>query len=126
MHRDALDGRIEVYWTWIAWVLFLLVTVDLITTFYAAAVHGVAAESNPVVASLLQRGLGALVIANLVATVLVVVLFDQMLSFIREAVPPFDRMLAVILEIWLGVLFAVGLAVFANNLVVILFGRSLI
>lgn len=77
MHRDVLDDRIEVYWTWLAWVLFLLVTVDL-------------------------------------------------MFFIREAVPPFDRMLAVILEIWLGALFAVGLAVFANNLVVIFFGRSLV
>lgn len=126
MHRDVLDDRIEVYWTWLAWVLFLLVTVDLITTFYAATLHGVAAESNPVVASLLRRGLVGLAIANLVATVLVVVLFDKMLFFIREAVPPFDRMLAAILEIWLGVLFAVGLAVFANNLVVIFFGRSLV
>lgn len=126
MHRHALENRFGEYWTWMAGVLFLVITLDLLTTVYAAALHGVAAESNPVVAFLLERGLVELVIANIVATVLVVVLFDRTLALIREAVPPFDRLLAVLLEIWLGCLVATGLAVFANNLVVIFFGRSLV
>lgn len=99
MHRRSLDDRFEEYWTWIAGVLFLVITLDLFTTLYAAALYGVAAESNPVVAFLLERGLVELVLANLGATVLVVVLFDHILSLIRETVPPFDRLLAVLLEI---------------------------
>lgn len=124
MHRESLEDRIDEYWSWLAGVLLLLITADLITTIYAAAVHGVDAESNPVVGFLLGRGIVELVIANLVVTVVAVVLFDRVLSVLRRTVPPFERLLSVVLELWLGVLLSVGLAVFANNLAVIFFGRS--
>lgn len=126
MHRESLEDRIEEYWSWLAGVLFLLITTDLITTLYAAAVRGVGAEANPVVGFLLERGIAELVIANLVVTVVVVVLFDRVLSLLRQSVPPFNRLLALVLELWLGVLLSVGLGVFANNLSVIFFGRDLV
>lgn len=126
MYRESLEDRIDEYWSWLAGVLFLLITADLITTIYAAAVHGVDAESNPVVGFLLGRGFVELVVANLVVTVTAVVLFDRVLSVLRRTVPPFDRLLSVVLELWLGVLLAAGLAVFANNLAVIFFGRGLL
>lgn len=126
MGHGPLEERIDEYWTWIAGALFLLVTVDLLTTVYAASVRGVAGEANPVTAELLERGILELVLANLVATVLLVVLFYGVVRLVREADPPFDRMLALFLEVWLGVLVGVGLAVFANNLAVIFYGRSLL
>jgi hypothetical protein len=39
--------------------------------------------------------------------------------------PPYDRYVAVTVQAWLGLLIASGLFVFANNLTVIVYGRSL-
>ncbi len=37
----------EEYWDWVAVALFLLVTVDMLTTMFAAAALGPVAEANP-------------------------------------------------------------------------------
>lgn len=126
MARATLDERIAEYWDWVAVALFLLTTVDMVTTIYATAVVGPGGESNPLVRWVLRRGSVAFAAANLLAIVLAVVFFYGLVEMIRTSRPPFDRYLALAVELWLGLLVAVGLFVFANNLLVIVYGWSLL
>jgi membrane-bound metal-dependent hydrolase YbcI (DUF457 family) len=122
-HRDR---RIEEYWSWIAVSLFLLVTVDLLTSLYAAAVVGIGAESNPFMAWLLQRELPVLVGVNVAAVVLVTVCFAGVMQMLRRTPDPYARYVAFGIELWLGGLLAAGLFVFANNLSVVVYEASLV
>lgn len=126
MHGRSVEERIGEYWWWIGGLLFLFVTVDLFTTVYAASVRGIGAEANPIVELLLRRGIPELVLAKLAATVVVVVLASGIMDLIRATDPPNDRILTLCFEIWIGVMFALGLGVVANNITVIFLGRSLI
>ncbi|MFB6135834.1 MAG: hypothetical protein ABEJ04_03665 [Halobacteriaceae archaeon] len=118
--------RVEEYWDWAAVALFLLVPLDLLTTLYAAAEVGVAAESNPLVRWALARGVLAVVALNLAAVVLVAALFAGVLRMLERTPPPHDRRFGRLIEAWLGLLVVAGLAVFANNLSVIVYGRGLL
>lgn len=126
MTKATIEERIAEYWDWVAVALFLLTTVDMVTTIYAAAAVGPGAESNPLVRWVLRQGPMAFAATNLVAVVLAVVFFYALVEMIRASPPPFDRYLALAVELWLGLLVAAGLLVFANNLVVIVFGLSLL
>lgn len=66
-----------------------------------------------------------LVGANLIAVLLVDVLFYGLMEMVRLTPEPLQRPLMWGIELWLGILLAVGLSVFANNLAVIVIGRSL-
>lgn len=121
-----LDTRVSEYWNWIAVSLFLLTTVDMITTMYAVHLFGVVDEANPLIRWSLLEGPLIFASLNLLALVLVTVLFDQVMRMLAATPEPFDRYLAVLIEVWLGGLLAVGLLVFANNLMVIFFESSLI
>lgn len=123
---DRLDARVREYWSWIAVALFLLITVDMITTTYAAYRFGVVNESNPLVRWALVQGPAVFAGVNLLAVVLVTVLFDRVVELLGRTPEPYDRYLAAGIEAWLGGLLAAGLLVFANNLAVIFFGRSLL
>ena len=121
-----LDARIPEYWDWIAVALFLLVTVDMITTVYAARSVGLAWEANPLVRWSLTSGPAVFAAINLLTVVLVAGLFERVIETLQRTPAPYDRYLAGGIEAWLGGLLAAGLLVFANNLVVIFFGRSLV
>ncbi len=118
--------RHEEYWDWLAVALFLLVTVDLLTTLGAAARFGVGAEANPLVATLLRAPLWALVAANLVAVVAAAGGFAAVLRLLRATSPRLRAGFALTVELWLGLLVAGGLLVFANNLAVVVHGASLL
>lgn len=118
--------RIREYWGWLAAALFVLLSLDLLTTVYAAAVVGIDAEANPLVRWALAEGLLVLVAVNLAAALLVVVLFYGLVELLETAREPLDAIIARGIELWLGLLLAAGLFVFANNLSVILLGRSLL
>lgn len=122
----AFDSPFEQYWDWIAVALFLLTTVDMLTTIYAASLYGSAAEANPLMRWVLDQGLAVLVVVNLVAVVVVVALFYAVQRQVQRMSPPHDRYFALIVEIWVGLLVAIGLAIFANNLAAIVLGASLI
>lgn len=126
MGQDTLEERISEYWDWVAVALFLLTTVDMVTTIYATAVVGPGGESNPFVRWALRQGPMAFAATNLLATVLAVLFFYALVEMIRTSPPPFDRYLALAVELWLGLLVAAGLFVFANNLLVIVYGWSLL
>lgn len=121
----GLEARVQEYWDWIAGALFLLITIDMTTTIYAASLVGPQAEVNPIVRWILSFGTPALILANLAAVVLIGVLFYGLVEMFKATPEPYDQYLAVGIETWLGGLLAAGLLVFANNLAVIVHGQSL-
>ena len=121
-----VDARLSEYWDWIAVALFLLVTVDMITTVYAAHEVGIAGEANPFVRWSLASGPVVFALVNLVTVVVVAGLFDGVVGTLQRTPAPYDRYLAAGVEAWLGGLLAAGLLVFANNLSVVFHGRSLL
>ena len=118
--------RVETYWRWFAGVLFLVVTLDMITTMYAVDAVGPAGEANPLVRLVIERGVLEYAALNLVAVVVAVACFQALVRVVRADDAPYARYVEAGLGIWLGLLLAAGLFVFANNLAVIVFGRSLL
>lgn len=114
------------YWDWFAMALFLLITLDMISSRYAAVAAGHASEANPIMRWVLQQDVVVLTTVNLLAGFIAVGSFYFLMALLDSTHPPYDRYLAWLIEIWLGVLIAGGLFVFANNIAVIVHGRSLI
>ncbi|MFC6786023.1 hypothetical protein ACFQFH_08995 [Halobaculum halobium] len=122
----AVAERVEEYWEWAAVALFLLVSVDLLTTMYAAAVVGPGAEANPLMRWALGQPLPVLVGVNLVAVALATVVFRGLMETYRMTPAGVRPYYGLLIEAWLGLLVAAGLALFANNLSVIVLGESLL
>jgi Kef-type K+ transport system membrane component KefB len=123
---NDVGDRVLEYWDWIAVALFLLIPVDLLTTLYAARAVGAGAESNPLMRWALRQGVLTLILVNVAAVIVAVVLFYGLVELL-EAVPRHRRRYAVVvMELWLGVVLAAGLAIFANNLSVVVLGESLL
>lgn len=127
MGEQPMSGaRIREYWDWITVALFLLVTVDMLTTIFAAAALGTEAEANPVIRWALRRGVGTLVALNLAAVVLSVGLFYALLELLQRTPAQYQRQFALAIEVYLGLLVVAGLGVLANNLSAVLLGSSLL
>lgn len=125
--RDPIVAeRVQEYWSWAAVALFLLITVDLLTTMYAAAVVGIEFEANPLVRWALSKPIGLLVGLNLVVTVLAVLAFQGLMRTYKVVPSRVRPVYGLLIELWLGALVAAGLFVFANNLSVIVLGKSLL
>jgi E3 ubiquitin-protein ligase DOA10 len=124
--QQTVENRIEGYWGWITVALFLLVTLDLLTSLYAAQVVGLEYESNPLMAWLLGQSLVAVITVHVAAVVLAAVFFYAIVELIRRTTPTLQWVMMRSLEIYLGLLIAVGLFVVANNLSVIVLRRSLL
>ena len=118
------DRRRE-YWSWAAGALYILLTLDLLTTLYAASIYGTAAEANPWMRWALEQGIATLVLVNLAALVVLVVLFYGMIELTVRAPERYEQTIALTFEIWLALVLAVGLVVFANNLTVVVHGENL-
>lgn len=119
------DSRRDEYWDWVAVSLFLLVTVDLLTSMYAAEAVGLSHESNPVMAYLLSQSLVFVVVAH-VAVVLVAAVMFYGLYAVAQRGSGREGTAWLCLEAYLGLLVVTGLFVFANNLSVIVLGDSLL
>lgn len=119
------ETTVEEYWDWLAVALFVLITVDMLTTMYAAWAVGAAAESNPVMRWALVAGVPTVVVINLAATVVAAGGFHFLMQWFERSREPYHRFWAFGIQAWLGLLIATGLFVFANNLIVILHGQSL-
>lgn len=122
----STPDRIEEYWDWLAVALFLLVTVDMLTTVFAAAKLGTAGEANPLMRWALNRGLATLVLINLAVVGLVVGFFWGLVEMLERTPPRYRHGFGIVVELWLGLLLLVGLFVLANNLSVIILGKSLV
>lgn len=119
-------SKLHEYWDWFAVALFLLITIDMLTTRFAAVAAGAGAEINPIMRWVLAQNLAVLIAVNLTATVIAVGSFYVLMQLLESSPAPYDRYMAWGIEIWLGVLVAGGLFVFANNLSVIVLGQSLV
>lgn len=124
--HETAQRRVAEYWEWVAVALFLLLSVDLLTSLYAAAVVGVDAEANPVMAYLLGQPLGVLVGVHLAVAVLAVVFFYALMRTYVATPTRLQRPYGYLIEAWLGLLLAVGLWVFANNVSIIVLGAGLL
>ena len=113
------------YWSWAAGALYILLTLDLITTLYAASIYGPSAEANPWMRWALQEGVETLVLVNLVALVILAILFYGMIELTVRAPERYQHTIALTFEVWLALVLAAGLLVFANNLSVIILGENL-
>lgn len=120
------SAPLEEYWDWFAVALFILITVDMITTIYAAWYVGPTAEANPLMRWALGQGMLMVTVVNIAATVIAVGGFYVLMQLVETTTAPYNRYLAFSVEVWLGVIIAAGLFVFANNLFVIFHGQSLI
>jgi hypothetical protein len=87
---------------------------------------GVGGESNPIVAWTIRQGMGTLIAINLAAVVLVAVFFYGVVEMLEHSARTVEPSFARIVERWIAVLLVAGFGVFANNLVVIVFGASLL
>ena len=119
-------GAIEEYWSWTAGALYLLLTLDLLTTIYAAGLYGHAAEANPLVRQALDAGVPSLVVLNLLALLAVAALVYGYIELLTAVQGVQAWVMARSFELWVGGLVAAGLFVFANNLSVIVLGGSLV
>lgn len=124
--ETRLDPKVEEYWSWAAVALYLLVPVDLLTTLYAAADVGVAAEANPFMAWLIVQPATIVAGVNVGAVVLAATFFYALMEMYRRTPTPYDHYFGAAIEAWLGGLVAAGLILFANNLSVIVLGQSLV
>lgn len=113
------------YWIWTGGVLYLLITVDMITTIWATELHGPGAEVNPLVRWAVQHGVVTLAGINLAALFVLGILFHWMIELTIEAPERYQPTIALAFEVWIALLLAAGIAVFANNLSVIVLGESL-
>lgn len=120
------SAPLEEYWDWFAVALFILITVDMITTVYSARYIGPAAETNPLMRWAIGQGMVTVTIVNLAATVVAAGGFYTLMRLVERTDPPYDRVVALSVEVWLGLIIASGLFVFANNLSVIFHGQSLV
>lgn len=119
------NERIDEWWDWFAVALFLLITVDILTTIGATVRYGYGAESNPLVRWLLVEGPVVLVGVNLAVVVVTVLCFRGVILMARRVPDPYQHAFTLGVELWLGVVISVGLFLFANNLSVIVLGGSL-
>jgi len=118
------DSRRDGYRDRVAVSLFFLVTVDLLTSMYAAAAVGLAHESNPFVAYLLSQSLFLLVVTHVAAVTVAVAMFYGLYVVTRS--DGREGAAWLYLEAYLGLLVVAGLFVFANNLSVIVLGNRLL
>lgn len=120
------ETRIQEYWDWAAVALFLLLSIDLLTSIFAASVVGLEHEGNPFMAWLLFQPLPLLIGVHLVVMGLAVLGFWLLFREIERSEGIAGRILRFLTELYLGLLIAVGLFVYANNLAVLVLGRSLV
>ncbi|MFB6087771.1 MAG: DUF5658 family protein [Haloarculaceae archaeon] len=116
----------QAYWSWVAGALYLLVTLDLLTTFFAVAELGLAAEVNPLMVWAVDRGLIAVLVLNLGSLGLASGMAWGIARTVEQTPPAYRRWYARVIELWIGLLVSAGLVVFANNLAVIVLGESLL
>lgn len=121
------------YWSWFAWVTYLLISVDLLMTSLATDLYGIEGELNPIVTEIFNAGLGFIIVSHLVAVIfcslcflVVLECFDESSSIISDSSEYIRESPAFVLDVWIGVVFGIGIAIFANNLLVIVGRPSLI
>lgn len=122
---DSYSAKIDEYWDWAVVALFLLISINLLTSMYATAVVGIEYESNPLMSWLFSQSLGFVITAHVGVGIVAALLFHLLFELVRLTPRTYRGVVMLSVEIYLGLLVAVGLFVFANNLTVIVFGQGL-
>lgn len=125
VERDV-DRRLEHYWSWTAVTLFLLVPVDLITTSVVVSRYGVDVIANPFVTWLFGQGPVTFVAVPLAGAMLATGLVHGVLETLRHAPRPLQERLALLFEVWIGLMVSLGLLLLVNDLAAIFFRVSLL
>lgn len=104
----------------------MLLSIDLLPSLYAADVVGPDREANPLTARLLGESLFPLVAVHLAAVVVAAAFFSALFELVRELARAYRGPTALSVEVFLGLLVAAGLFVFANDLTLVVPGESLV
>ncbi len=123
--RDSPEQSWERYWDWFAVALFLLLTVDLLTTMGAALIYGLEAETNPIMRWILSQGAATIIATHLAVLLLAAGGFGMLVRYGEGLTGRAADRFRLSFKLWLGLLIAAGLVVYANNLAVIVLGDSL-
>lgn len=124
--KQSVTKRVETYWKWFAVVLFIGITLDMITTMYAARVVGPAGEANPLVRIALELGIIPYTVINLAAMVIAIGCFASLVKVLRVSRHPYDWYVELGVRTWLGFLLLTGLVVLFNNVAIIVVGQSVV
>lgn len=116
----------EEYWAWIGSALFLLITLDLLTSLFAAHQVGIQHEANPIMQWALEQHMGLVLMFNLLALALAILLFYGLYQTLDETSERWQPLYANCIEAFVAILVGLGLFLFANNLSVVVLGRSLV
>lgn len=119
----ALPGetpRVRRWWAGFTAALLLLLPADLLTTLVTVAAYGPAAEANPVMRWLLRQGLVTVTLVHLVVVGVVVYAFHVAVGSVGDAPERYRDRLAQGVDLWVTLALAAGVALVANNLVVLL------
>ena len=123
---EVSDSWMEEYWGWIAVALFLLITVDMLTSLFAAHHVGIEQEANPLMKWALEQGIAMVVAFNLLALGITGTLFYGLARTLDGTCDRWKTLYARYIECFVAMLLAIGLFIFANNLSVVVLGRSLV
>lgn len=130
---DKKFRKKDEYWSWFAWTVYLIISVDLLMTSIAINIYGVGNELNPIMAEMFKEGLLFVVTGHITILVFCTVCFlillesfDQSSSIISDSSDYVREKLAIVLDTWIGLLLSAGMIVFTNNLLVVLGRPSLI
>lgn len=115
-----LDRYVPTWWVLFGAALFLLIPLDLLTTYAAVSKHGMVVEANPLMRYLLGQGLAVVTLVNIVVVAVVTGLFQLALTRIRRAPETSQRALMHTVNLWVGVLLLAGIALVTNNLLVVI------
>jgi hypothetical protein len=113
-----IDRHVERWWFLFAVALFLLIPLDLFTTFLAITKHGTVVEANPVMRWLFEQGIVVVTVVNLFVAGLTVYMFHAALGRIRNAPPSYHSTLISVVHVWIAVLLVAGVVLTTNNLLV--------
>lgn len=114
-----VDRYVPAWWLLFGAALFLLVPVDLLTTYAAVAKHGLIVEANPLMRFLLEQGLFVVTVVNIVVVAVAAGLFHLALTRIVRAPEPSHRALIHTVNLWVAVLLLAGVVLVTNNLLVV-------
>lgn len=121
--QPSLTRRIETYWRWFAVILFVSITLDMLSTMYAFAAIGAGGEANPLIRWALHLGVAEFAAVNLVVGVAAALVFHVLVSGLRRSADRYTRYVEWGIQVWLGVLLGGGLSVVLVNAIVLYLAR---
>lgn len=112
----------SIYWWWFAIGLVFLLGIDFATTVTAMSIHGLGAETNPLMRWLLGQGIVTTLMVNLAVLFLATLGFSRIVAIGRSLDGTVARRYRQCCSLWIASLVLVGLLICLNNIAVITIG----